>query len=45
MLYCHREKQPAVTAALSEQGLHRMDFCFDFDGAQVLLDQRQPVLG
>lgn len=45
MLYCHRDRQPAVTAALTAQGLHRMDFCFDFDGAQVLLDQRQPVLG
>lgn len=40
MLYCHEDKQPAVTAALQEMGLARMEFRFDFDGAQVILDQR-----
>lgn len=43
MLYCHEDKQAAVTAALGELNLSRMDFRFDFDGAQVLLSQRVPV--
>ncbi len=40
MLYCHEEQQEAVTRALAEMDLARMDFRFDFDGAQVLLDSR-----
>ncbi len=44
MLYAHEEFQPAITAALQEQGLARMDFRFDFEGAQVTLDQRMPVV-
>jgi len=40
MIYCHEDKQPAVTAALQALGLARMDFRFDFDGAQVLLNPR-----
>ncbi len=43
LLYCHEERQPAVTQALHALGLRRMDFRFDFDGAQVLLDQRLPA--
>lgn len=43
MLYAHQQYQPAITAALQAQGLARMDFRFDFDGAQVTLDQRMPV--
>jgi D-glycero-alpha-D-manno-heptose-7-phosphate kinase len=37
MLYCHQDKQAAVTRSLQALNLRRMDFCFDFDGAQVLL--------
>lgn len=44
MLYCHEDKQAAVTAALAAQGLARMDFRFDFDGATVMLDQRVPAI-
>ncbi len=44
MLYCHEEHQPAVTAALQAQNLSRMDFRFDFEGAQVILNQHMPVL-
>ncbi len=40
MLYCHEDKQEAVTRAVEPLNLYRMDFCFDFDGAQVILDQR-----
>ncbi len=40
MLYCHEEYQDAVTKGLHTQGLTRMDFRFDFDGAKVILDQR-----
>jgi D-glycero-alpha-D-manno-heptose-7-phosphate kinase len=40
MLYCHEEKQQAVTDSLKALNLQRMDFRFDFDGTQVLLDQR-----
>ena len=43
MLYAHEEHQPIITNALQEQGLARMDFRFDFDGAQVMLDQRVPI--
>jgi D-glycero-alpha-D-manno-heptose-7-phosphate kinase len=43
MLYCHEERQPAVTQALAALNLHRMDFRFDFDGAQVLLNSHVPV--
>ncbi len=45
MLYCHEDKQPAVTKALTALNLYRMDFRFDFDGARVLLDQRVTVGG
>ncbi len=38
MLYCERAHQPAVTAALAERGLLRMDFRFDSTGARVLMN-------
>ena len=41
MLYCHEDKQEAVTRRLHALNLRRMDFCFDFDGAQVLLPKGQ----
>lgn len=40
MLYCHEDKQDSVTRALHGLGLNRMDFSFDFDGAQVLIHER-----
>lgn len=41
MLYCHEDKQDVVTANLQALTLQRMDFRFDFDGTQVLLDQHR----
>ncbi len=38
MLYCHEEKQHAVTEALEQRGLKRMNFHFDYSGATVLLN-------
>ncbi len=38
LLYCHEEKQNAVTEALEERGLKRMNFRFDQSGATVLLN-------
>jgi len=38
MLYCHEQAQDAVTTALEEQGLKRMNFHFDQQGAKVLLN-------
>lgn len=38
MLYCHEEAQDAVTVALEERGLKRMNFHFDQQGATVLLN-------
>lgn len=38
MLYCHEQTQDAVTTALEEQGLKRMSFRFDQQGAKVLLN-------
>ena len=38
MLYCEERHQPRVTEALSELGLQRMDFRFDQNGAQVLMN-------
>lgn len=39
MLYCHEDRQAAVTRALQALNLSRMDFHFDFDGPQILLHQ------
>jgi D-glycero-alpha-D-manno-heptose-7-phosphate kinase len=41
MLYGHEDRQEAITHGLHALNLHRMDFCFDFDGAQVLLRDNQ----
>jgi len=38
MLYCPEEYQPQVTHTLEDMGLRRMDFAFDHEGAQVLLN-------
>jgi D-glycero-alpha-D-manno-heptose-7-phosphate kinase len=38
MLYCHEEAQGAVTQALEQRGLKRMQFNFDKQGATVLLN-------
>lgn len=40
MLYCHEDRQAAVTQVLQDLSLSRMDFRFDFEGPQVLLHQR-----
>ncbi len=40
MIYCHEDCQQAVTDALLTLELKRMDFKFDFEGSQVLLDNR-----
>lgn len=45
MLYCHEEHQAEVTRSLQALGLARMDFRFDFDGAQVLLNTREAAVG
>lgn len=41
LLYCHEQAQDAVTTALEEQGLKRMSFRFDQQGAKVLLNVAQ----
>lgn len=38
LLYCHQERQNAVTEALEKRGLKRMNFRFDHSGAKVLLN-------
>ena len=38
LLYCREAFQPAVTAALEERGLVRMDFGFEQGGAMLLMD-------
>jgi D-glycero-alpha-D-manno-heptose-7-phosphate kinase len=38
LLYCREQGQEAVTTALEEQGLKRMNFHFDQEGAKVLLN-------
>lgn len=38
MLYCREETQDAVTVALEERGLKRMNFHFDQQGATVVLN-------
>ena len=37
MLYCLEDYQTTVTKTLEEMGLQRMDFTFEFEGAQVIL--------
>jgi D-glycero-alpha-D-manno-heptose-7-phosphate kinase len=38
LLYCPQERQEAVTSALEERGLKRMNFHFDQQGATVVLN-------
>jgi D-glycero-alpha-D-manno-heptose-7-phosphate kinase len=38
LLYCHEDAQEAVTRALEERSLKRMDFHFDTQGATVVLN-------
>jgi D-glycero-alpha-D-manno-heptose-7-phosphate kinase len=38
LLYCHEQAQDAVTRTLEAQGLRRMNFHFDQQGAKVLLN-------
>lgn len=38
LLYCHEESQEAVTKALEERDLKRMNFRFDHQGATVVLN-------
>ncbi len=38
LLYCHQESQEAVTKALEERDLKRMNFRFDHQGATVVLN-------
>jgi D-glycero-alpha-D-manno-heptose-7-phosphate kinase len=38
MLYCHEHAQDAVTRALEDRGLKRMNFRFDYQGASVVLN-------
>jgi D-glycero-alpha-D-manno-heptose-7-phosphate kinase len=38
LIYCHEEFQDAVTTALEERGLKRMNFHFDHQGATVVLN-------
>ena len=38
MLYCPEEAQEAVTSALEEGGLKRMNFHFDYQGATVMVN-------
>jgi len=42
MLYCARGSGPRITAALEAQGLKRMDFAIDFDGAKILVNNARP---
>jgi len=38
LLYCHEEAQEAVTQALEERGIKRMNVQFDHQGATVLVN-------
>jgi len=42
MLYCPHGSGPRVTTALEAQGLKRMDFAIDFDGAKILVNNALP---
>lgn len=44
MLYCPMEEQAKVTDALTERGLRRMDFAFDFGGVRAMSTQAAPAL-
>ncbi len=38
LLYCEPDNQPAVRQALTSEGLQEMAFAFDFQGAQVIVN-------
>lgn len=38
LYYCPKEKQKKLTEAMSEKGLRRMRFKFDFDGSKVMVN-------
>src|SRR5947209_1937972 len=38
LLYCHEQEQDTVTKVLEKQGLKRMNFRFDYQGASVVLN-------
>jgi D-glycero-alpha-D-manno-heptose-7-phosphate kinase len=42
MFYCPPQHGADVTTALESAGLRRMDFCIDFDGAKVLVNNALP---
>ena len=42
MLYCPPGTAVRVTSALEDQGLKRMDFAIDFDGAKILVNNALP---
>ena len=42
MLYCPLGSAARVTAAMEDQGLKRMDFAIDFDGAKILINNALP---
>ena len=42
MLYCPAGTAARVTEGLEAQGLKRMDFAFDFDGAKILVNSALP---
>lgn len=42
MFYCRPEHGDKVTEALESLGLRRMDFCIDFDGAKILVNNALP---
>jgi len=42
MLYCPAGTAARVTQGLERQGLKRMDFAFDFDGAKILVNSALP---
>ncbi|MDQ7844116.1 MAG: GHMP kinase [Armatimonadota bacterium] len=43
MVYCPSGTAAAVTAALETDGLRRMDFSIDFDGAKILVNNSLPL--
>jgi D-glycero-alpha-D-manno-heptose-7-phosphate kinase len=44
MLYCPQDAQATLTQALTERGLRRMDFAFDFSGVRAISTQAAPAL-
>ena len=38
LLYCERSAQPSVREAMQQQGLQEMNFAFDMQGAQVIVN-------